>query len=75
MKHNQRNDGTEQRQLLRIPTGQRQTSWLFTSAAGKLNQEQIQRVVRAGLPYNPELRADKRVIFTLARFPQGCQKN
>ena len=38
------------------------------------DQEQIQRVVRAGLPYNPELRADKRVIFTLARFPQGCQK-
>ena len=36
MKHNQRNDRTEQ--LFRIPTGQRQTSWLFTSAAGKLNQ-------------------------------------
>ena len=31
---------TEQRQLLRIPTGRRQTSWLFTSAAGKLNQGQ-----------------------------------
>ena len=41
----QRNDRTEQQQqqqqqqqLLRIPTGRRQTSWLFTSAAGKLNQ-------------------------------------
>ena len=34
----QRNDGTEQQQLLRIPTGRRQTSWLFTSAAEKLNQ-------------------------------------
>ena len=34
----QRNDRTEQQQqLLRIPTGWRQTSWLFTSAAGKLN--------------------------------------
>ena len=38
----QRNDGTgyqqQQQQLLRIPTCLRQTSWLFTSAAGKLNQ-------------------------------------
>ena len=33
----QRNDRTEQ-QLLIIPTGWRQTSWLFTSAARKLNQ-------------------------------------
>ena len=37
MKHNERNDRT-QKQLLRIPTGRRQTSWLFTSAAEKLNQ-------------------------------------
>ena len=34
----ERNNETEQQQLLRIPTGRRQTSWLFTSAAGKLNQ-------------------------------------
>ena len=32
MKQSQRNDRTEQQQLLRIPTGRRQTSWLFTSA-------------------------------------------
>ena len=32
------NDRTEQQQLLRIPTGWRQTSWLFKSADGKLNQ-------------------------------------
>ena len=43
MKHKQRNDGTggqqqQQRQMLRIPTGRGQTSWLFTSADGKLNQ-------------------------------------
>ena len=38
MKHNQRNNGTQQLQPLRIPTGRRQTSWLFTSAARKLNQ-------------------------------------
>ena len=38
IKHNQRNDGTEQQQLIRIPTGRRQTSWLFTSEAGKFNQ-------------------------------------
>ena len=38
MKHNQRNNRTQQLQLLRIPTGRRQTKWLFTSAAGKLNQ-------------------------------------
>ena len=38
MKHNQRNNRTQQQQLLRIPTGRRQTSWLFTSAARKLNQ-------------------------------------
>ena len=36
--NNQRNNRTQQQQLLRIPTGRRQTSWLFTSAAGKLNQ-------------------------------------
>ena len=35
---NQRYNRTQQLQLLRIPTGQRQTSWLFTSATGKLNQ-------------------------------------
>ena len=34
----QRNDGTEQQPLLRIPTGRRQTSRLFASAAGNLNQ-------------------------------------
>ena len=34
----QRNDGTEQQELLRIPAGRRKTSWLFTSAARKLNQ-------------------------------------
>ena len=38
MKHNQRNNRTQQLQLLRIPTGRRQTSWLFKSAARKLNQ-------------------------------------
>ena len=37
-KHNQRNNRTQQIHLLRIPTGRRQTSWLFTSAARKLNQ-------------------------------------
>ena len=36
--NNQQNNRTQQQQLLRIPTGRRQTSWLFTSAAGKLNQ-------------------------------------
>ena len=35
---NQRNNRTQQPQLLRIPTGRRQTSWLFTSTAEKLNQ-------------------------------------
>ena len=37
----QNHDRTEQKiqqQLLRIPTGRRQTSWLFASAAEKLNQ-------------------------------------
>ena len=38
MKHNQRNNRTQQLKLLRISTGRRQTSWLFTSAASKLNQ-------------------------------------
>ena len=36
--YNQRNNGTQQLQPLRIPTGRRQASWLFTSAARKLNQ-------------------------------------
>ena len=50
----QRNDITEQQQqLLRIPTGRRQTSWLFTSAAGKLNQgfnEWSERILNPGSP-------------------------
>ena len=53
IKHNQRKDRTEQQQqLIRIPTGQRQTAWLSMSAAAKLNQklpESIQVVVRKGL--------------------------
>ena len=37
--NNQRNNRTQQQQqLLRIPAGRRQTSWLYTSEAGKLNQ-------------------------------------
>ena len=36
--NNQRNNRTQQQQLVRIPTGRRQTSWLFTSAARKLSQ-------------------------------------
>ena len=38
MKPNQQNDRAQQQQLLRIPTGWRQTSWLFTSTAEQLNQ-------------------------------------
>ena len=40
-----------QHKLLRIPTGRRQTSWLFTRAAEKLNsgyRDQHQLVVRTG---------------------------
>ena len=32
-----------------MPTGRRQTSWMFTSAAEKLNQNQMKRVARTGL--------------------------
>ena len=49
--HGQRNNGPEQQQqqqqqqqLLRIPTGQRQTSCVFTSTAGKLNQGLTTRI-------------------------------
>ena len=40
MKQNQRNERTDQqqKQLLRIPTGRSQISWLFTSAGEKLKQ-------------------------------------
>ena len=51
--NNQRNNRTQQQQLLRIPTGRRQSSWLFTSAAGKLNQ---------GLPLNKFSEWSERVL-------------
>ena len=57
MKHNQRNHGTEQ-QLLRIPTGQRQTIWLFTKCSREVEpwisrvkfNEWSQRALNLGSP-------------------------
>ena len=49
MRTNATQSTTRTEQLLRIPTGRRRSSWLFTSAAETLNQEQVQQVVRAGL--------------------------
>ena len=58
MKHNQRNNRTQQLQLLRIPTCRRQTSWLFTSAAGKLNQGLPGTNSERDLnPWSPDLKA------------------
>ena len=58
IKHNQRNDRTEhQQQLLRIPTDHRQTSWLFASAALKLNQGLPRTNSTSGQNESPDLTA------------------